>query len=327
MDKSVEKKQRINPQRLVEAFGLCIGVDREIANNPHPALLRGTAEISILPAFGLNQQIGSTASHGIFDKDSDYQVRSLSDGRMAMLWDDGFVLLVAQDGKSVEYSAEDERSCEHLYPYVIDFSVSAALLLQGEETLHGTVLEFESRTVGLIGPSCVGKSTLAAFLVSRGAELVTDDIMRLVFGPEGTLVFRGPDHLKLFRDARGTYLPDAPSYGLFHPNSDKELIRVVRAASRRKTSRLDLLVYLDCQQEASSRVGFEEVAKLDKFQLLAPSTMDTRFNRKGRYERHFAFVTEVARKLPLYRLTYVRSAENVLTMARLIEELASQENH
>jgi hypothetical protein len=261
----------------------------------------------------------ATADHG-----ADYRVLSLEGGKMCLMWDDGLELLITDGGKLVEVNNSTPHDIECMSSYIINFAFSGALLLQGEETLHGTVLDVDSLGVGLIGLSGAGKSTLGACLVSRGAKVVTDDIMRLEFENELVFVYYGPDRLKLFRDAWQSYLPDSPSSGLFHPVGDKELVIVPRAGDSRSASPLHILVYLDCNPDQAAEPSLEEVSGLDKFGLLAPSTMNTRYVGKGRSEQHFAFISDVARRLPLYRLRYRPSPEIVPGMARLILDLASR---
>jgi hypothetical protein len=239
------------------------------------------------------------------------------------MWNDGLELLVRGGGRVVEMNNRSPHHLQYLSSYIINFAVSNALLLQGEETLHGTALEVDSLGIGLIGPSGAGKSSLAACLIRCGGRLVTDDVMRLKFEHSVVSVYQGPDRLKLFRDVWMSYLPNAPSTGLFHPDGDKELILVPRAGDGQSVSQLHMLIYLDCQPDEVVAPSIEEVAGFEKFRLLATSTMNSCYEGKGRSEQHFAFITDVARRLPLYRLRYRPSLETVPEMARLIRELVS----
>src|SRR5262249_11444420 len=105
--------------------------------------------------------------------------------------------------------------------YLVNFALSGALLQQGEEPLHATVVDFGDRAIGLLGNSGAGKSTLAAFLIAQGGTLVTDDILRVTFASEVILAQPGPNRLKLFDEPAKRYLPGAVSRGHFNPLSGK----------------------------------------------------------------------------------------------------------
>jgi hypothetical protein len=52
-----------------------------------------------------------------------------------------------------------------------------AAALRGMEILHASAVEMAGRAVAFLGGSGVGKTTLAARIVARGARLVTDDVL------------------------------------------------------------------------------------------------------------------------------------------------------
>ena len=78
-----------------------------------------------------------------------------------MRWGNWFEILVSSDGQRVLCHNLSSMPLELFEAYLTNFAISAALLQQGEETLHATVVETGGRAVGLLGPSGAGKSTLA----------------------------------------------------------------------------------------------------------------------------------------------------------------------
>lgn len=57
--------------------------------------------------------------------------------------------------------------------------VSMLLCLRGELILHASAVDIDSRAVAFVGRSGMGKSTLATWLCSTGARLITDDVLRV----------------------------------------------------------------------------------------------------------------------------------------------------
>ena len=85
------------------------------------------------------------------------------------------------------------------------------------------MLEFG--VVGLLGRSGAGKSTLAACLVAGGADLVTDDMLRLLFEDGVPVVYPGPYRLKLVSDSAERFLPHAARAGYFNTVTGKILVK------------------------------------------------------------------------------------------------------
>src|SRR3569623_2305082 len=76
--------------------------------------------------------------------------------------------------------------------YPLTGVVMAVLLaFLGMPVLHGAALALDDRAIVLLGVSGLGKSTLAAALVGRGARLLTDDVVRLLPRGAGFCVMAG----------------------------------------------------------------------------------------------------------------------------------------
>jgi hypothetical protein len=76
---------------------------------------------------------------------------------------------------------------ETLIPIILPGTICAFLLsMRGTCVLHGSAVELGGRALSFVGASGQGKSTMAAVFCSAGASLVTDDVMPVDFGREGT---------------------------------------------------------------------------------------------------------------------------------------------
>jgi hypothetical protein len=67
--------------------------------------------------------------------------------------------------------------------------------------LHGSAVEIEGRCIAFIAPKFHGKSTLAISLVSRGACLITDDLVALEMDRRPPMVRPGVPSVRLLPDA------------------------------------------------------------------------------------------------------------------------------
>jgi HPr kinase/phosphorylase len=76
-------------------------------------------------------------------------------------------------------------------------------LLAPSETLHGVLIDVHGIGTLLLGPSGIGKSECALFLVERGHRLVADDQVILTRTPLGDVIGRPPALLRHHLELRG----------------------------------------------------------------------------------------------------------------------------
>jgi len=236
----------------------------------------------------------------------------LDDGSVYMKADGAFETLISADGRTVtcgRLGDIDQRSFE---ANLLNFVMSASLTLQGEETLHSTVLEIDGRAVGLLGLSGAGKSTLAAFLISRGADLITDDMLRVKFAGGSLLAYAGPYRLKLLDEPGTGFLPGAVADGFFNSLSGKIMVQPRTTVPRhREPTPLAALFHLGHpeDQPVAEAVSRTRLGGVDLARVIISSTMDTRYARPDRLARQIEFAARVAEVLPVYELHYPRSVE------------------
>jgi hypothetical protein len=87
---------------------------------------------------------------------------------------------------------------EALISILIGGSVVAFLLtMSGHCTLHASAVQVDGNALAFVGASGSGKSTLAAICCAAGAELLSDDAIRLAISDGGIYCFRGTASLRL----------------------------------------------------------------------------------------------------------------------------------
>jgi hypothetical protein len=243
----------------------------------------------------------------------------LPDGALYMRWENWVEFLVSPDGRVVLCGDVGIEALESVEAYLVNFAVSAALLLQGEEPLHATVVEIGGCVVGLIGPSGAGKSTLAAHLISQGADLVTDDMLRVTFEGNSALAHPGPHRLKLFEEPAERYLPSAICRGRFNPLSNKLIFQLDDCKAAKAARSLSAIFSLGLGHDDSTPT-VTRLTGSDLFRAIASSTMNSRFNSTARLHRQFIFTERLARLVPIYRLTYSRHYHTLkIVTDRIIE--------
>lgn len=234
----------------------------------------------------------------------------LDDGSVYLKVEDYFEVVVSADGCEVICSASPSVDRRTFEANLMNFVLGTALTLRGEEPLHSTVIDLGGRAVGLLGQSGAGKSTLAALLIHRGADLVTDDMLRVEFSRGLPLAHQGPYRLKLLDEPGRRFLPDALADGHFNAISGKIMVRP-RETGRVRSGPLPLggLFYIGelPGQPRPAAVSSARLSGLDLAKVILSSSMDDRYIAPDRLVRQMAFAAQLSRTLPVYALRYPRS--------------------
>ncbi len=251
-----------------------------------------------VPAGALRTEPGDFVSH-----------LTLADGAVYLKAEDIFEVTVSPDGCNVACSASGTIDRRTFEANLMNFVIGTSLTLRGEEPLHATVIDLGDRAVGLLGESGAGKSTLAAMLISRGADLVTDDMLRVEFAGDRLLAHRGPYRLKLLPESGRRFLPDALADGHFNSLSGKLMVRPRPAATRAGPVPLAGLYYIGQLpgRQPSASVSSVRLSGLDLARVILSSSMDDRYTAPHRLARQMAFAARLSDTLPVYALSYPRS--------------------
>lgn len=95
--------------------------------------------------------------------------------------------VIEAGGGSVECRADPGADRRVVGLLVGGLVVAFLLGLRGEAVLHASAVGFGGSAIALAGDSGAGKSTLAAVLCARGGMLLSDDVVRLGIGADGTV--------------------------------------------------------------------------------------------------------------------------------------------
>lgn len=133
----------------------------------------------------------------------------LSDGRTYLQWPGRFEFLISANGREIGARALRGGTVEGFHTYLLGQALSFALIRQGLDPLHATVVTVDGGGAAFLGDSGYGKSSLAAAFLSAGHRLVTDDLLVLTEHGHELSAHPGPPRLKLYPAAARRLLPGA----------------------------------------------------------------------------------------------------------------------
>src|SRR5207244_7843154 len=125
-----------------------------------------------------------------------FAYRRLGDGAEYVRWRGLFEFLVAADGGRIVCHPLAGATDDVLHTYLLGQVLSFALLKQGIEPLHATVVVVGGGAVGFLGDCGYGKSTTAAAFLQAGHRLLTDDQLVVSASGTGVLAHPGPSRIK-----------------------------------------------------------------------------------------------------------------------------------
>lgn len=85
--------------------------------------------------------------------------------------------------------------------FLLSSAMGALLLQRGTLSLHGNAVGLNNEAFIIAGAAGTGKSTLAAILISKGFELISDDIAVISYKNDMPFILPGVAQLKLWRDS------------------------------------------------------------------------------------------------------------------------------
>lgn len=90
---------------------------------------------------------------------------------------------------------------EEFAPFITGAVLAILLNQRSILVLHASAVEINDEVVAFLGDKGAGKSTLAAYLQRRGHNLITDDLLPVIFSKKGAIVMPGYPRIKLWADS------------------------------------------------------------------------------------------------------------------------------
>jgi len=264
----------------------------------------------------------AAAQRARFDPASDswYRYASLEDGSTYVRWDTVGEFLVAADGRCITSRRVDGASVESFHVYMLGQALSFALVKQGFEPLHATVVVVDDRAVALLGENGSGKSSLAASFVEAGWRLLTDDLLLVREHSGRLLAYPGPARIKLFPQIAGRFLGAVAERVPMNPDTQKLILPIGDDRSCTEPAPLDAIYSLAPPRDVGRNdpVSIDALSPRAAFVELVRSTFNRRLVDADRLTRQFETATNLTRLVSIKKIRYPRRLERLPEVRDLI---------
>ena len=241
----------------------------------------------------------------------------LRDGSTYLRWAELFEFLVSADGCRITGLPLAQSSVESFLTYLLGQVLSFALLKQGVEPLHATVIAVDGGAVAFVGDSGFGKSSMGAAFLQAGHRLLTDDLLVLKRDSERLYAYPGPCRIKLFPAIAGAVLAEMANGVAMNPLTPKLVIPLApdQHCCRPVPLRAIYVLSPPSPRSTSKRVTIRRLSQRRAFLAMLQNTFNCRVLDPERLKRQFAMAAQLAQSIPIKRLSYPRNL-SLLPLAR-----------
>ncbi len=231
------------------------------------------------------------------------------DGTTHLRWPGLFEFAVYASGNEVRCRKLGRTSLESFHTYLLGQVVSFALLKQGIEQLHATVVAFDGRALALTGDCGRGKSTLAAALLRRGGKLLVDDMLVLKRSGETVLAMPGPPRLKLLPDsAKRAGLSSGKAVPM-NPLVAKKIFPIRDAQS--EPVPLDNMYVLAAPNPRTKRITIRRCPPAAACAQVIAAAYNLDMTLAGRATTQLQWAASIANSVPVSMLSYPRDLKRL----------------
>lgn len=232
----------------------------------------------------------------------------LQDGSTYLRWSGLFEFLISADGRRIAGRPFNGVTEEAFHAYLISQVLSFAMVKQGIEPLHATVVVVNGQAVAFLGDCGYGKSSLGAAFLQVGHPLLTDDVLVVEERGHGFGAYPGPPRIKLFPEVAKTFLGDRVRGTPMHPQTPKLVILLDPFLSSQAVVPLKSIYVLrrSIPGSQSMKITIRTLSQQRAFLELLRNTFNTVISEGERLKRQFKMATVVASKVPIKSLSYPR---------------------
>jgi hypothetical protein len=234
---------------------------------------------------------------------------------------DFFEFLVSADGQRIEGRSLADSTGESFFTYLLGQVLSFALLRQGIEPMHATVLAMAGRAVALLGDCGYGKSTLAAGLLATGHSLLTDDLLVLKEEGGGFSACPGLPRIKLLPETARVLLGDQ-AYGTpMNPHTAKLILPVRANQVCADVLPLQAIYVLrpPAPGRQSKRVTIRTIHQRSAAMTVIANTFNRAIREPDRLARQFRLAGRLAAAIPFKSLSYPRDLSRLPEVVEAIQ--------
>jgi hypothetical protein len=210
-------------------------------------------------------------------------------------------LFSIQDGSNIIVSPLGEADLDKIRLYILGTCIGVILLQRKVLPLHGSAVNINGKAYGFIGNSGVGKSTLASAFISKGFQLLSDDVIAVDISKENIpFVMPSYPQQKLWQESLNEFGMETMNY---RPLFDRETKYSIPVNSSYISDPLPLGGVFELVMTDHEHIEIITIKGLERFQLVFRQTFrKSLINRMRIDEWHFMFSSNIINQIGMFQV-------------------------
>lgn len=300
----------INTVRTVvyKAFGLRIVSEIPLPELPQMIEQKDVADITIEIA-DLSGQWHKYAA--------EYERKFVVEGNLVMFQVPHTAIFSIQEGKKILFSPMIGAEEDKIRLYLLGSCMGALLMQRKILPLHGSAIAINGKAYALVGDSGAGKSTLASAFLSKGYQLLSDDVIAVSLTSENTpFVMPSYPQQKLWQESLNNLGMETAHY---RPLFERETKYAVPVSSQFFANPLPLAGVIELVKTENDSIEMIQIEGLERLYTLFRHTFrHFLIQRLGLMEWHFTISTNTINKIDMFQLQRPNSRFTAQELVSLI---------
>jgi hypothetical protein len=222
-----------------------------------------------------------------------------------------------QKGERIIVSPMKGSDEDEIRLFILGTCMGALLIQRKVLPLHGSALAIAGKAYGFIGDSGAGKSTLASAFLSKGYQLLSDDVIAISFAHDNTpFVLPAYPQQKLWQESLQQFGMENSCY---RPIYQRETKYAVPVPAKFYTEPLPLAGLFELIKTESENIEIHRIQSLERLQTLFLHTYrNFLIPRAGLTEWHFNTSVKIMNQISIFQLRRPTSGFTAHQLAALI---------
>lgn len=218
----------------------------------------------------------------------------------------GVAIFKIEDGEVISFSPIDGSNDDQIRLYLLGTCLGVALLQRKMLPIHGSCIGIDGRCYAFVGDSGVGKSTLASAFISRGFQLLTDDVVAVTLSKDNIpLVIPSYPQQKLWLESLNQFGRESNQY---KPIYDRETKFAIPVTERFVDEPMPLAGIFVLSKTDQYDIEIAPIQKLERFPIVYYNTYrNFMIHRLGLMDWHFEFSAKLVNGLDFYQVKRPKS--------------------
>jgi hypothetical protein len=233
-------------------------------------------------------------------------------------------LFCIQDGEAIIVSPMNGADEAKIRLYILGTCMGALLMQRRILPLHGSAIAINGKAYAFVGDSGAGKSTLASAFLSKGYQLLSDDVIAVTFSRDQIpLVMPAYPQQKLWQESLTEFGMESSGYQSIFQRETKYLVPV---STQFIAEPLPLAGVFVLSKTASEGIEIEPIQGLERLRALFCQTFRHFLLAKLELmEWHFSTTAKISNQIDLYQLRRPCSGFTAPQLASLIMKTINKE--